>query len=302
VVEGQWRIRDRYHHDALIGFMYGAVDAEAWGSEVIFREDGPPNAGEPILKTPEQILQLTPPRIEDAPCLQRVLDVIRLLKARAGGDAPVMGVVISPFSLPIMQLGFDRYLDLIYEQPALFTRLMQVNEAFCVAWANAQFAAGADALTYADPMSSPIIIPRDLFLRTGFPIAQRMLARMTGAVAISLASGRCLPILDQVMHTGAVGVSASAMEDLAAMKAACGGRIAVMGNLNAIEMRRWTPTEAEAAVKTAIAKAGRGGGFILTDNHGEIPWQVPDAILSAIAEAAHTWGRYPLNWIEDDGE
>jgi uroporphyrinogen decarboxylase len=51
-------------------------------------------------------------------------------------------------------------------------------------------------------------------------------------------------------------------------------------------------------VKSAIAKAGRGGGFILSDNHSEIPWQVPDGVLLAIGDAVERWGRYPLDWIE----
>ena len=38
----------------------------------------------------------------------------------------------------------------------------------------------------------------------------------------------------------------------------------------------------------------QGGGFILADNHGEIPWQVPDGVLTAIAQAVARWGRYPL--------
>ena len=64
-------------------------------------------------------------------------------------------------------------------------------------------------------------------------------------------------------------------------------------------MRRWTPQQAEAAVKRAIAKAGRGGGLILSDNHGEIPWQVPDEVLLAIRDAVDQWGQYPLDWVEN---
>lgn len=45
---------------------------------------------------------------------------------------------------------------------------------------------------------------------------------------------------------------------------------------------------------------GNGGGFILSDNHGEIPWQVPDEVLMAISEAVHKWGRYPLTWIDEN--
>ena len=299
--EGQWRSHVKYGDDALIGFMYGAVETEAWGCEVIYRGDGPPNAGEPFMKSPDDILRMEPPRIDASPCLLKVLRLIELLKARAGDQVPVMGSVISPFSLPVLQMGFEAYLLLMQEQPELLDRLLRMNEEFCVAWANAQLEAGAGAIAYADPVSSPSIVPRDLYLKTGFPVAKRTLARIKGAVATSFASGRCLAILDDVAQTGTVGVGASVLEDLARVKAACRGRLTVMGNLNAIEMRRWTPAMAESKVKEAIAKAGVGGGYVLTDNHGEIPWQVPDDVLLAIAEAVRTWGQYPLTWVESHG-
>jgi uroporphyrinogen decarboxylase len=299
VAEGQCRLRAKFRNDALVGFMYGAVDAEAWGGEIIYRGDGPPNAGAPTIVYDADIRSLRPPPVASTPCLQKVLRLIALLHERARGEVPVLGGVISPFSLPIMQMGFEAYLVLLHEQPALFERLMAVNEEFCVAWANAQLAAGASAISYADPMSSTSIIPRALYLKTGLPVAKRTLARIRGAVATSFASGRCLSLIDDLVPTGTVGVAVSALEDLAQVKAACRGRLTVMGNLNAIEMRRWTPAEAEARTREAIAKAGVGGGFVLTDNHGEIPLQVPEPILMAIANAAERWGRYPLDWVKD---
>ena len=35
-------------------------------------------------------------------------------------------------------------------------------------------------------------------------------------------------------------------------------------------------------------------GFILSDNHGEIPYQVGDDTLFAIAEAVKKYGTYPI--------
>jgi uroporphyrinogen decarboxylase len=64
-------------------------------------------------------------------------------------------------------------------------------------------------------------------------------------------------------------------------------------------MCRWSSEDAENHVKAVIAKAGAGGGCILSDNHGEIPFQVPDDVLMAISQAVHTWGRYPLDWTAD---
>jgi uroporphyrinogen decarboxylase len=175
---------------------------------------------------------------------------------------------------------------------------MQTNIAFSVAWSNAQLAAGATAICYFDPLSSSTNIPRDLYLKTGQQVAKRALAEIKGATATHMASGRCLPIMSDIADTGTAVVGVSALEGLAELKTAAKGRVSLLGNLNGIEMRRWTPAQAEAEVKWAIAKAGRGGGFILSDNHGEIPFLVPDEVLLAIRDAVDRWGRYPLDWVE----
>ena len=301
VVEGQRRLRARYGHDCLYGLFYAALELEAWGGETIFFDDGPPNAGAPVFRFDGDFERLSPPRVGESKCLIKVLEALIGLRALAGNEVPVIGVVVSPFSLPVMQLGFDRYIELLHEQPARIDQLLRVNEDFCVEWANAQLAAGATALAYFDPVSSPTIVPHDLYGRFGFPSAQRTIARINGPTITHLGSGRGLPIVDLVAQTGTLGLGVSALEDLGALKAACRGHLALLGNLNGVEMRRWTAAQAEEAVKAAIAHAGPGGGFILADNHGEIPWQVPDNVLQAIAAALQRWGRYPLHWVEADG-
>jgi len=301
VVEAQLRVREKYRHDFVMGFFYGAVDFEAWGAEVVFYDDGPPNSGEPFIKSFEQIDSLEPPVVSEAPRLRRVLKAIEMLKEKVRDEVPILGVVISPFSLPIMQMGFEKYIDLIYESPRHFDRLMAVNERFCFDWANAQISAGATAIVYFDPVSSPTVVPREMFLEKGDPVIRRAVAGIKGPVISHMASGRCIPIIDDLAGSGIAGIGVSALENIGEIKAACRGNLAVVGNLNAIEMRHWTAAEAESRVKDAIAAAGPGGGYVLSDNHGEIPLQVPEETLMAISEAVHKWGRYPLDWIENGG-
>jgi len=300
VVEGQMRLLKKYRTDCLYPFFYAPIETEAWGGEVTYLPDGPPNTGIPIIHRAENIDTLEAPKVNDAACLQKVLKTTSELKSLVGNTVPIIGVAVSPFSLPVMQMGFESYIQLIYEQPDRFERLMKINEAFCVEWANAQIAAGATAICYFDPISSPTNIPRELYLKTGQQIAKRTLAQINGPTATHLASGRSLQIMSDIADTGTALVGVSALEDLAELKASTNQRVSLLGNLNGIEMRRWTAEQAEAEVKKAIAGAARGGGFILGDNHGEIPWQVPDEVLLAISDAVHCWGRYPLDWIDDE--
>jgi uroporphyrinogen decarboxylase len=294
VAEGQLRLRAKYRDDVVYPFFYGAVEHEAFGGQVRFFDDGPPNAEGPIITNSAQILDLVPPQLEDCPALMRVLECISRLRDALAGEALIVGVIVAPLSLPVMQLGFDHYIDLLYEQPDLADRLHRVNVEFGVQWANAQLAAGADAVGYFDPVSSPTILPLAMFRQYGLPLLTRSLPRINGPVLALLGSGRSLPILDDLAETSAAIVGIGHDEDLREAKIAAGDRITIMGNLNAIEMRRWTARDTETAVKNAISRAGAGGGYILSDAHGEIPIQVPQEILLAVSEAVHTWGRYPL--------
>ncbi len=298
VAKGQLQMREKYGHDCLSGFFYGPIEVEAFGAEVIYTNDGPPNSGSPLIRNPEKILSLTPPHITQSKCLLKVLSAISMMKETIKDEAPIIGVAMSPFSLPIMQMGFDRYIEIMYDRPDLFSRLMEINQDFCISWANAQLKAGATAICYFDPVSSSGITPPELYLKTGFQVAQKTISQIQGPTATHFASERCLPIIKDVARTGTAIVGTSVLEDLAEIKAACReNNLTVLGNLNGIEMRRWTPEQAERMVKEAIAKAGPGGGFILSDNHGEIPFQVPDEVLMTISEAVHRWGQYPLNWV-----
>jgi uroporphyrinogen decarboxylase len=176
---------------------------------------------------------------------------------------------------------------------------MQVNIAFSVEWANAQLAAGATAICYFDPVSSTTSIPRELYLKTGQQVAKRALAQINGPTATHMASGRCLPIIADIADTGTAIVGVSSHENIAELKMAANKRVSLLGNLNGIEMRRWTPAQVEAQVKRVIAGGGHGGGLLLGDNHGEIPWQVPEDVLLAIGDAVARWGRYPLDWVNE---
>ncbi|MEA3373450.1 MAG: uroporphyrinogen decarboxylase family protein [Campylobacterota bacterium] len=293
VYEGQLKLREKYGHDCYYSFFYAAIEVEAFGAGVIYSEDGPPNAGAPFLKASD-IENLKAPVVKESEPLQKVLEATAMLKEKAGDEVPIIGVVVSPFSLPVMQMGFDKYLELIYNDRELFNKLMDVNIEFCVNWSNAQLEAGATAICYFDPVSSSTIIPRELYLETGFEVAKRTISAINGPTATHFASGNCIPILKDVANTGTAVVGVSSLEDLAKLKEEADGKLTLLGNLNAIEMRHWSVEETHEKVKEAISKAAKGGGFILAENHGEIPWDIKEETLLAIRDAVLKYGKYPI--------
>lgn len=298
VIESQIHLKEKYQTDCYYTFFYAAVEVEAWGGEVIFYPEGPPNTGESILHRSEDIDSLEVPDLSSCPALRRVIEVTRELASAARGETPLIGVVMSPFSLPVMQMGFEAYLHLIYFDRPRFDRLMEINRRFCLDWAAAQLKAGATAICYFNPLASPDMIDRKLYLATGYPVDVRTCAGIKGPVATHLASGRVLPVLDDIIQTGSGVIGVSGIEDPGVIKEKAKGRITVLGNLNGVEMPWWSEEEAARKVEELIVKAAPGGGFILSDSHGEIPWQVPEAVLRQISETTLDKGRYPVAFGE----
>lgn len=294
VVEAQLRMREKYSNDCLNTFFYAAQEIEAFGGEVIFAEEGPPNSGEPLLKSIGEIKNLKPPKIEDSKTLQRVLEVTGALKKSVGEEAPIIGVVVSPYSLPVMQMGFEKYLELMHFREEEFHQLMKINQDFSIAWANAQLKAGATAICYFDALASPTIVERRKYLETGHPVAKNTLSKIQGMTATHLASGRTLPVVEDIISTGSAVLGFSGEDDVKAIKELAAGKITLLGNLNGIDMINWDRDRTRIEVKQLIENAAKGGGFILSDNHGEIPWQVSEEVLLEIAETVKKYGTYPI--------
>ncbi|MCS5420355.1 MULTISPECIES: uroporphyrinogen decarboxylase family protein [Psychrilyobacter] len=292
VVRAQIKLREKYGHDCFYTFYYASIETEAWGGEVIFSEDGPPNSGKPIITERVEISDLKVPDIHSSPCLNRVLETTRELK-RYSDEVPIIGVVMSPFSLPVMQMGFDKYIEMIYEDRQFFDKLMEINEEFCIRWANAQLEAGATAICYFNPVSSTSIIPKEMYKKTGFQVDKRTISRINGPTVTHVASGRCLPIIEEIIETGTLGIGVSTLEDIGALKEECRGKLFVFGNLDGIEMCNWDEGETKKKLEELIEKAGSGGGLAISDNHGEIPWQVPEKTLLNISKYSKILGLYP---------
>ncbi len=294
VVKAQLTMREKYSNDCIYTFFYAPVEVEAFGGEVVFAEDGPPNSGEPLIKTIKQIKSIETPKIDESKQLKRVLQATELLQKSVGDQAPIIGVVMSPFSLPVMQMGFGAYLELLYFNSDEYEQLMRINEEFCVAWGNAQLEAGATAICYFDPLSSPAIIERKKFLETGYEIAKRTISRIQGPVATHLASGISLPVVDDIVQAGSLVLGFSSQDEVQKLKNKASKKICLLGNLNGIDMVNWDRAKARKETKRLIQRAAPGGGFILSDNHGEIPWQVSDDVLLEISETVKENGVYPI--------
>lgn len=294
IIEGQLRLGQKYQNDCVCTSFGSASEFEAFGGAVSWADDGEPNPAQPLIGDAAQIGQLAVPDVRTSKALRKVFKATEGLNREVGNKIPIIGTVMSPFSLPVMQLGLDKYLELMHSAPGLFDRLIEINREFCVNYANMQLEAGATAICYSDLVPPAAFMPWESCFKTRLLIAQQTIPLIKGPVILNFDSGRMTELVDHIEKTGAAIIRAGAHEDIERIKFDCKHRITLLGNMDSAEMRNWGRIKTVDTVKDIIRKAAPGGGFILGDDQGEIPWQVSEETLMNISETVQEFGQYPI--------
>jgi uroporphyrinogen decarboxylase len=293
VVKGQLKLSKKYGHDCLYPFFYASKEVEAFGGSTIFYPDGPPNAGKPLIKTAKDIEALVCPDPYESGPLREPLKAIKLLAKEAKGKIPIISNVIAPFSLPSMLMGLEAWFDhLLFGDKKPKEAMLKTLQSFCVSWANAQLEAGIDAVGLFDPLATSDIMTRDHFLKLDFDLVSDTINKIKGPVAYAGAGGKFTNIIDLIPQTGAAAVVLSSQDNLEKIKSTVGKKINIIGNLNNVSMSSWTPAKAASEVQKCIKSAAKDGGYIIADQHGELPIYVKESILKKIVETTRSFGRY----------
>ncbi|MCP4427584.1 MAG: hypothetical protein GY803_24120 [Chloroflexi bacterium] len=290
--EGQLKLRDKFGHDCVVGVPHIVQDITAFGAKVMYWKNGPPSPGSMVIHSWKDAVQLTVPDPSAVPELVESLKAIELLAKEVKGETLIIGAAIAPFSLPSMLMGTEKWMDLLlFEEDAVREEVMghmlETTLEFCVAWSNAQLAAGADAIVLADGISSAAVLTRQQFIDFALPTVKAVVPRIEGFV-VHEGVGHLHPMLDLLVDIGLIGVVLSHLDDLAVCKEIVGDKLALIGNLNNIEMIRWSPEEMTQKCQAAL-EAMSCAGFVLSAQGPDIPLGISDETIHAMVQAPRNW-------------
>jgi len=199
-------------------------------------------------------------------------------------------------------MGIENLLMAFAAEPALadavLDMVVEVNEQIC---RNA-IRAGADAIVLGDDYASnigPMFSPEHC-RRFVMPRLRRVVEAIheEGGKVIKHSDGNLWSLLDMIVDTGIDAINPiepTAGMDLAAVKAHCGHRVCLVGNVDCGRLlSHGTVAEVERTVAQCIADAAEGGGFILASSNS-IHSSVNPANYVAMVKAGHKFGSYPID-------
>ncbi len=297
IAEAQVQINQMYDGipDGVAGIPNVIQDVTAFGLGLKYHyQNSTPAVDGMCIHNFDDIQSLPTPSYEKSPTLRKTCDIISTLASGIGKEKVVIGAAIAPFSLPSMIMGTSKWMRLLFT-PKLrdrhFHRIMGICKTFVIEWANAQLQAGAHVVILADGMASATMLPRNMFQRYALPVIKDTIAAINGMVAYE-AVGCIEPFIDCFSDAGAIAMLIGEEDDIGKCKQALQGKVGVIGNVNNMKMRRWSPARIELQAKSAIRQGKPGYGFILANQGPEIPFDVSLEGIGALIRSVEKYGRY----------
>jgi len=252
---------ERFPLDAAILFSDILTVPDAMGLGLYFEEGEGPRFARPV-RSEADIARLGVPDPEQD--LRYVMDAVRLIRRELAGRVPLIGFSGSPWTLATYMVeggsskDFRRIKCLLYEQPSLLRRLLDLMAEAVTTYLNAQIVAGAQAVMIFDTWGGTLT-PRTYREFSLEPMARiaRNLQRGTGDSRIPL-------IL-------------------------FGDRVALQGNLDPAALYA-SPDRIRQLVSEVLSDYGKGTGHVFNLGHGIHP-QIPPEHAAVMIDAVHELSR-----------
>lgn len=294
VAEAQLKMSEAYGYDCLWSLFYVGKEAELLGCRsIVFADDGPPNVGEMVIRTYDDIHKLeVPADVAEHPVFAESLKCLRILRHESGGQRPICAYLTASLTLPAILMGMDKWIELLLGGPAeVRDELLSKCSEFFRKEAKAYRDAGADVLLYSDPFGSLDVVPEGVFESLSIPWMVRDLEAGGTDGVVYYCGGACLnDVLSRVRAATGIGTYyLSPFDDISEAKTTLDDGAMVFGVINDIRLVDWTDEEIVTDVRRLLSAGMPGGRF----GFGTLvmPLAIPEAHIRTMLRAAYELGR-----------
>ena len=287
-VTGQQAIINTFGIDMALAPFDFSVIAEAFGGQVAFFDDQPPNMKRPGVPTIAEALTCPLPDPHKTRRLPLVLDATRKLAALYHKTVPVIACLPGPASLPALMLGMETWLDAVLFDEAAAREILKRSGTFWVQWANALLTAGADALIVPEGMATKQITTRTLFFDQLFPHIHACFKQVNSPLVFHHNGGEISHILDLLAHLPNLnGIAIGSKTSLNEAREKVGPDIPLLGNIEALAFPNASPEQIRELANDCLHAGTTAAPFILCTSGGDIPLSTPPENIHALVDAAN---------------
>lgn len=282
---------DRFELDAAILFSDILTIPDAMGLGLYFSEGEGPRFKNPV-QNKAAIDKLCVPDIGSE--LGYVMDAVSMIRKELDGRVPLIGFTGSPWTLATYMVEgssskeYSKVKGMLYEQPALMHKLLDVLARTIIEYLNAQIEAGAQTLMIFDTWGG-VLTTRDyneFSLRYMKQIIDGVKREHNGQrIPLVMFSKGGSQWLEAQAEVGADALGLDWTIDIGRARKRVGDKVALQGNMDPCVLYA-SPERIAQEVATILESYGSGSGHIFNLGHG-IHQHVDPEHAKAFINAVH---------------
>jgi len=168
--------------DSIMPYFSVVAEAAALGAEIKWGDNQTmPTIRSRVFSEPEQIK--VPGDYLDRPGTRCIIDAIKIISARHGEDALIIGKALGPWTLSLNTFGVENTLISTIDEPDKLSEILRALLDFAKVFVEAQLEAGAHMVTIADHTTRNLVGP-DVYRDFVKPLHQELNAVFPGKLIL----------------------------------------------------------------------------------------------------------------------
>lgn len=286
------KLNELYPAAASTVIMDLTVEAEAFGSKIVFPENEIPSVSETLIVNGDAIEQLQIPSLKTG----RIPEYLKANRLTASSikDKPVLGGCIGPFSLAGRLFGLSELMIAIYTEPENISKLLEKCTDFLITYCLAIKDTGVNGIIIAEPAAG-LISNEDCILHSSAYVRQIVEKVQDENFLVILHncgnSGHCT---DAMIQSGAAGLHFGNKIDMIKALDECPTDRLVMGNLDPVGLFKQSSPQTVYDATIALLKQTIGRKNFVLSSGCDVPPHIPEENIRIFYQAVKDFNNSGL--------
>ena len=291
LAEGMKLVADRVDSAAAISLMDLSVEAECFGSQVVFSESEVPTIKGSIITEMEEVEALQIPMVG----IGRTgiyIDTVRKASELIL-DRPVFAGMIGPYSLAGRLLDVTEIIYFCYDEPEMVTLLLEKVIEFLISYGKAYKEVGAHGIMIAEPLAG--MLSPTMEAEFSAPFVKKIVEALQDEnflVIYHNCGDNTIPMIDSILTIGADAYHFGNVISMEEMLQHIPNDIVVMGNIDPVsQFCNGTKESIRKETRELLEKCSNYSNFIISSGCDIPPMSSWENIDAFFDEVKNFYGR-----------
>jgi uroporphyrinogen decarboxylase len=290
--EGQKAVVDNFDPDILITPFSLPIEAEAFGSELIFLNKYAPNIKKPIISNLSQIDDLPKSNFETSLAIRFLLGGMDLMAKNYGGSRAIAAPIHSPSDIPALLMGIEMWIDTLLFQTEAVDKIMKKTIDHFVRLGNEYIDRGATFLIVPVNFTTPMIITDNIF-RKLLPYLEKAFSQIKGSIVIHNGGAKLLPFIDRFAKLpNVIAFVLEPTESFDETRQIIGDKMVLMGNLDGPNLVNLSKQKAEEITLNILNNRKNDKHFVFATSNADIPYETPVETIKTVVDTIRNFRKY----------